>query len=264
MTSNTDEMSRMRNKDIEKRVRRTTDDVDPYLTIVVPVRNEEQFIGDTLSMLAEQDYPRDRFEVVVVDGMSIDRTRDVVREFVVAHRTINLRLLENPGWLSSRGRNIGIRAARGRLIAVIDGHVHIPNNGLFQAMEDLAERSGALCLARPAPLLVSSIRAGTPYWIGVARGSWIAHSAHSYIYSDFEGFVDPRSSGFAYDREVFSRVGYFDESFDAAEDVEFHYRLQAAGIQAYTSNRLTINSYPRSTIGGLFRQMMRYGLGRAA
>jgi succinoglycan biosynthesis protein ExoA len=234
-----------------------------YLTVIVPARNEEQFIGDTLGMLAAQDYPSDRFEILVVDGMSTDKTRDVVGQFMAAHPQINLRLLENPGRLSSCARNIGVRAARGKLIAVIDAHVHVPNIQLFRAMERLKEKSGALCLARPAPLLVPSIREGKAYWIAVARGSWLAHSARSYIYSDFEGFVDPQSSGFAYDREVFSRAGYFDESFDAAEDVEFHYRLLAAGIEAYTAPELTINSYPRSTIGGLFNQMVRYGVGRA-
>ena len=240
-----------------------TDSFTSHLTVVVPIRNEERYIDDTLAMFARQDYPRDRFEILVVDGMSIDKTREKVQEFIATHPDVNLRLLDNPGRLSSCGRNIGVRAACGRLIAVIDGHVFIPNNQLFRTMERLKEKSGALCLARPAPLLVPAIGEGTPYWITVARGSWIAHSAHSYIYSDFEGFVDPRSSGFAYDRAVFTRVGYFDESFDAAEDVEFHYRLLAAGIQAYTAAELTINSYPRPTIAGLFHQMKRYGVGRA-
>ncbi len=102
-----------------------------------------------------------------------------------------------------------------------------------------------------------------PLWIALARKSWLAHSRRSYIYGEFEGFVDPVSSGFAYDREVFDRVGYFDETFDAAEDVEFHHRLKRAGIEAYTSSALTIYSYPRSTLLGLFRQMTRYGVGRA-
>ena len=113
------------------------------------------------------------------------------------------------------------------------------------------------------PLLVPELAEGKAFWIAVARRCPLGHSRKSYIYSDYEGFIDPVSSGFAYDRQVFSQVGYFDEAFDAAEDVEFHHRLRAAGIRAYTSPELTIYSYPRQTLAALFRQMVRYGVGRA-
>ena len=234
-----------------------------YLTVVLPIRNEERFIVETLEALVKQDYPKERYEVIVVDGRSTDGTREIVEKFICENPDVNIRLLDNLGRLSSRARNIGARAARGRLIAVIDGHVHIPNDQLFAAMERFKEERGALCLARPAPLLVPGIENGMPLWIALARKSWPAHSRRSHIYGDYEGFVDPVSSGFAYDRDLFDRVGYFDESFDAAEDVEFHHRLKRAGIQAYTSPALTIYSYPRSTLLGLFRQMTRYGVGRA-
>jgi succinoglycan biosynthesis protein ExoA len=234
-----------------------------YLTIIIPVRNEERFIGETLHALANQDYPKDRFELIVVDGRSTDNTRAEVDKFINLHHDINIRLLDNPGRLSSRARNIGIKAARGQLIGVVDGHVYIPNGHLFKNMERLKEKNSALCLARPAPLDVPGLEQGIPFWIAVARKSWLGHSRNSYIYSNFEGFVDPMSSGFAYDRSVFQKVGYFDESFDAAEDVEFHFRLKRAGIMAYTSPDLLICSYPRESLSSLFHQQVRYGVGRA-
>jgi succinoglycan biosynthesis protein ExoA len=234
-----------------------------YLSIIVPVRNEETFIAATLEMLATQDYPKDRFEIIVVDGRSEDKTTEVVMEYIQNHRTVNICLLHNPGRLSSRARNIGIRNAKGQLIAVVDGHVYIPNDQLFTSMEHLKEENHALCLARPAPLDVPGLKEGTAYWIAVARKTWLGHSRHSYIYSKYEGFLNPISSGFAYDRTVFGRVGHFDESFDAAEDVEFHFRLQQAGILAYSSHRFLIYSYPRNSLISLFRQQVRYGVGRA-
>ena len=234
-----------------------------YLTVVVPIRNEEHCIRETLDALAAQDYPQRRYELVVVDGRSTDATRDVVTSFVRERPDVNVRMMDNPGRLSSRARNIGIHAARGQLIGIIDGHVHVPNDKLFANMERLKEENGALCLARPAPLLTPYGKEGTAFWIAVARKSWLAHSRNSYIYSEHEGFVDPVSSGFAYDRSLFDRVGYFDETFDAAEDVEFHYRLKEAGIEAYTSPDLTINSCSRESYRALFRQMTRYGIGRA-
>lgn len=234
-----------------------------YLSIIVPVRNEERFIADTMQALIQQDYPRDRFEILVVDGRSTDNTRQVVEQMGGRYPDAHIRLLDNPGLLSSRARNIGIKEAKGKLVAVIDGHVYIPGNRLFADMERLKEKNGALCLSRPAPLDVPGIEGGKPYWIAVARKCWLGHSTKSFIYSDYEGFVDPMSAGFAYDREVFSKVGYFDESFDAAEDVEFHYRLKQAGVEAYTSPSLLIYSYPRESLSSLFRQQTRYGEGRA-
>ena len=234
-----------------------------YLSIVIPIRNEERFIVETLKSLIEQDYPRDRFELLVVDGRSTDNTRSVVERVIKDNPEATVRLLDNKGFLSSRARNVGIRAAEGKLIAVIDGHVHIPDRYLFQNMERLKEDNKALCLSRPAPLDVPGLTRGAPYWIAVARKCWLGHSTKSFIYSAYEGYVDPVTAGFAYDRSVFDTVGYFDESFDAAEDVEFHYRLKKAGILAYTSPTLLIYSYPRESLSALFRQQTRYGDGRA-
>lgn len=232
------------------------------ITVVVPVRNEGRNIRATLTELLDQDYSPDRYEVIVVDGRSDDNTSQVVRHVISERSDRQVRLLDNPGRLSSCARNLGVRAARGELIAVIDGHVKIPTRQLFASMQRLKTQHAALCLARPAPLFMSDGKGTMAEWIARARKTWLAHSQVSYIYSDHEGFVDPVSSGFAYDRAIFEQVGYFDESFDAAEDVEFHHRLKRAGIQAYTSAELTIYSFPRSSLRGLFRQMTRYGVGR--
>jgi hypothetical protein len=76
------------------------------------------------------------------------------------------------------------------------------------------------------------------------------------------GFVDPASSGATYRRPVFSRLGVYDESFDACEDVEFNTRVAAAGYKAYTDPRLAVYYAPRQSVRALFRQMARYGVGR--
>ena len=65
-----------------------------------------------------------------------------------------------------------------------------------------------------------------------------------------------------YHRSIFDRFGVFDESFDAAEDLEYNYRLEQAGIKAYISPRFTVRYYPRRDFRGLFEQMTRYGVGR--
>ena len=235
-----------------------------YLSVVIPIRNEEKFIIETLDLMTNQDYPKERYELIIVDGLSTDNTHALVDEYISSHPNFNIHIYDNPGLLSSRARNIGAKKAKGKMIAVIDAHVYIPNDQLFKNMEHLKEKSGALALSRPAPLDVPGLdKNSLAYWISIGRKSWIGHSRSSFIYSDYEGFVDPVSAGFAYDRAAFEKVGYFDEDFDAAEDVEFHFRLKQAGIESFTSPLFLIYSYPRFSFKDLFRQQTRYGEGRA-
>jgi glycosyltransferase involved in cell wall biosynthesis len=234
-----------------------------YLSVVTPVKNEEPFIRKTLEMLIHQNYPSERFEIIVVDGESNDATRDIVNEMISNYPKNNIKLLSNPSILSSSGRNIGVKNSQGELIAVIDGHIYIDNNELFQTMERITEEKKALCLARPAPLLAPHLKNQKAIWIAIARKSFLGHSKKSYIYSNKEGFVEPESSGFAYKKELFKRYGYFDENFDAAEDVEFNHRLNLNSIKAYTSPKLKIFYYPRDNLIALMKQQIRYGVGRA-
>ena len=80
--------------------------------------------------------------------------------------------------------------------------------------------------------------------------------------ADGEGFVPPQSVAIAYRREVFDRIGLFDERFDACEDVEFNQRADEAGLTCFFTPRVAVHYHPRSTLSGLFRQMARYGRGR--
>jgi len=225
----------------------------------MPVRNEVRFIRDTLGQLLGQEYPVDRFEIVVADGMSDDGTREVVKDVARDHPQI--RLLDNLKRFSSAGRNVGFRNGRGELFLVVDGHCYIPDDQLLANLVLCFEKSGADCLGRPQPLDPPGLTLFQSS-VALARGSWLGHGENSLIYSGYEGFCSPVSNGAAYRREVFERIGYVDENFDAAEDVEFNYRVEQSGQKCYTSPMLTVRYYPRETLGELFQQMKRYGMGR--
>lgn len=233
--------------------------MDPFITVVMPVRNEARFIRSTLEMLLRQNYPADRFEIIVADGESSDGTEVIVEEMSEVHPQI--RLVQNPRRKSSSGRNLGFRLGSGDYFLVVDGHCHIDGDGLLRAVADSFERSGADCLGRPQPLDPPGL---TPFQetVALARGSWLGHSRQSLIYARYEGFASPVSNGAAYRRELFRKIGYVDEGMDACEDVEFNYRLEKAGMLCYTSPALTVRYFPRENLPGLFRQMHRYGLGR--
>ena len=241
-------------------------DRDPLLpdtldiTIVIPVRNEGAHVEAILGDLLAQDFPAERMEILVVDGASDDDTAARVR--AVAARDGRVKLLSNPARLSSAARAIGSRAAVGRYVAFVDGHCRIESRRLLSDMVALFAKTGADALARPQPLVPVGANP-TARAIALARTSPLGHSTKSEIYGDREARVSPVSSGAMYRREVFARVGTFDPAFDAAEDVEFNYRVERAGLVCYTSNALAVRYEPRRTYGALWRQMFRYGIGRA-
>ena len=231
----------------------------PFISVIVPVRNEAAFLRGTLEQLLSQDYPVDRFEVLVADGDSTDATRDIVAELMLEHA--NLRLLDNPRRWSSGGRNTAVAVARGELIVLIDGHCELDNPHYLDEIASAFERSGADCVGRPQPLDVTG---ASPLQraIAAARSSRLGHHTASFIYAEREGFVPPQSVAVAYRRTVFDAVGIFDESFDACEDVEFNHRVAKAGMTCYFTPCVAVRYFPRSSLAGLFRQMARYGRGR--
>jgi succinoglycan biosynthesis protein ExoA len=232
----------------------------PIITIAMPVRNEGRFIKETLIQILGQDYPSDRFEVIVADGMSEDNTRQIVLEIIKNYP--NVKLIENPGRLPSSGRNVGFRNGKGDIFLVIDGHCRIPTNYLLKDVANCFEKSGAQCLGRPQPFVIPK-KSNIEKAIALARSSWLGHSSNSFIHADTEGFVNPISVGCAYRREVFEKIGFLDESFDACEDVEFNYRVEKAGFRTFFSPKIAIYYYPREALSGLWRQLIRYGMGRS-
>jgi succinoglycan biosynthesis protein ExoA len=231
----------------------------PFISVIVPVRNEAAFIRRTLEPLLRQNYDPGRYEVLVADGRSTDATREIVAELAREHP--NLRLLDNPRRWSSAGRNVAVREARGDIIVLIDGHCDVDGPNYLLELTDAFARSGADCLGRPQPLDVMGATS-LQRAVAAARSSPLGHNPGSYIYSSAEAFVSPRSVAVAYWRSVFDTVGLFDESFDACEDVEFNHRLEKAGLRCFFTPRVTVRYHPRKALRGVFRQLARYGRGR--
>jgi cellulose synthase/poly-beta-1,6-N-acetylglucosamine synthase-like glycosyltransferase len=240
--------------------RRYSTELYPFISVLVPVRNEERHLERTLQALLTQDYPADRYEVIVADGQSEDGTVDIVRRW--QQRFAHLHLVTNPRRWSSAGRNAAWRLSRGEYIVIVDGHCHLPNQGYLRQVAEAFALSGADCLGRPQPLEVPN---PTPFQeaVALARRSWLGHNPDSDIFAETPRFIPAQNTAVAYRREVFHQVGLFDESFDACEDVEFNTRVDQAGLRCYFAPTLRVHYEPRRSFGALFYQLRRYGTGRA-
>jgi len=229
------------------------------VSVMVPVRNEESFIGDTLDQLLAQQHDDIEVEILVVDGRSTDKTREIVVQYVEQYPEI--RLLDNPVKLSSAARNKAIEQSHGDYLVLIDGHCEIPSRTYFIDLVDAFERSSADCLGRPQPLDVTD---ATPLQraIAVARASYLGHHPGSYVYTDQEVDCPAISVAVAYRRSVFEEVGYFDERFDACEDCDLNHRIDKASLKCRLAPKLIVKYQPRNSLRDLFRQLYRYGRGR--
>jgi GT2 family glycosyltransferase len=233
----------------------------PFVSFVVPVRNEERHIRACLESLVAQQYPSDQFEIVVVDGRSTDGTRAIIGGIAAEHDGVQLRLLDNPARSVAPGRNLGIRAARGEVIVFVEGHARL-DEGFLATVADRLARTGARCLGRYVEQLIpedNAVQRAT----GIARKSRLARNPHSGRFAEErEGWISPLGVATVYRSDVFGEFGAYDESFTTNEDVEFNYRLERAGLLAWRAPRLRYRLHPRETLGGLFAQMCRYGVGK--
>ncbi|MDR1384692.1 MAG: glycosyltransferase family 2 protein [Planctomycetaceae bacterium] len=230
-----------------------------FISVIVPVRNEEKHITAVLDALLAQEYPKDRFEVLVADGCSTDKTYETVRGYAERHSQIQLFL--NPKKLSSAARNIGIRESHGEIIVIIDGHCLIDNPQMFANIDRAMRSSEIAALGRPQPLFLENASA-LQKAIALARHSRLGHHPDSFIYSDQPQRVPAISTAVVYRRAVFEQIGMFDERFDACEDCELNYRIDQAGLLCYFTPDIAVSYKPRNSIRGLFRQLYRYGRGR--
>ncbi len=230
------------------------------VSVIVPVRNEGASLRTTLLGLARQDFPVTDYEILVVDGRSEDGTLGIVWDL---QRAIpNLHLLDNPNRLASAGRNVGVRNAQGEYFVIVDGHCQVDDPAFLTHLVEAFESSGADSLGRPQPL---SAENPTVFQraVSAARASWLGHNPDSAIYSNVARFLPADNVAVAYRRDVFDKVGFFDESFDACEDVEFNTRVRLAGLTCYFTPTIAVAYRPRATLRGLAHQLTRYGRGRA-
>jgi succinoglycan biosynthesis protein ExoA len=226
----------------------------PRVSVVLPIRNEADHIEACLERLLRQAYPRDRLEVVVVDGASDDGTREVVERVRANHPDADLRLLDNPQRTVPPALNIGIRAARGDVIVRMDGHA-VPAPDYVAACVAALARSGAANVGG-----VVEAEGATPFGQAVALATQhpLGAGDAKHRIGGAAGDVDTVPFG-AFRRDVFEKVGLFDESLVRNQDYEFNVRIRAAGERVHFDPRIRFAYTPRGSVRALWSQYLQYG-----
>jgi cellulose synthase/poly-beta-1,6-N-acetylglucosamine synthase-like glycosyltransferase len=230
----------------------------PFVSLVMSLRNEEKFLPQSLAAVEEQDYPKDLYELIAVDGGSTDRSVEILQSFPlsVAHTTLATgRNLTIP---AAMNRGIGI--ARGDIIIKLDAHGYPSRNfvrGIAERLRDqpdLGAVGGCIVQLGETPAAEANGWARTSVF-GVGRGPYTAGQE--------EGYVASVQCG-GYRREVLERIGTFDEEIGVGEDDELNWRVIKAGYKILFLSGVEFFYYARPTLKALFRQHLWYGDGRTA
>jgi glycosyltransferase involved in cell wall biosynthesis len=219
------------------------------VSVIVPIRNEERYIAACLQSLVDQTFSSEAYEILVIEGRSSDRSRGIIEEF--GRRYGNVRCLDNPAAIAPAAMNIGIRNAAGEFIVRADGHNFYPKDYIANCVKCL-EETGADNVGGPwrtvppddtvGAKLVAAILTN-PFGVGDSR----------FRTSRFEGFVDTVPFG-AFRRDLFDRIGMYNEKLVRNQDNELNARIRSAGGKIYQTPALTTEYHPIGNVFALLKQ----------
>jgi glycosyltransferase involved in cell wall biosynthesis len=228
----------------------------PLVTVIMPVRNEADFIARSLGAVLAQDYPHDRMEVLIADGMSTDATRAIIAETAAQHPGISIRVLDNPGQIVPTGMNIALREAHGTIIVRVDGHCEIAPDYVSRCVEHL-QADGVDGVGGPIQT-VGNTELSRTIAVAMSTGFGVGGSAFRTVH-DKPMLVDTIAFP-AYTRSAIDAAGPYDEELVRNQDDEYNYRLRGLGFRLLLSPDIRSRYYSRSSLRSLWRQYYQYGL----
>jgi glycosyltransferase involved in cell wall biosynthesis len=224
----------------------------PTVSVIIPCRNEVASIDKSLRSVLSQQRPSQQLEVIVADGMSDDGTRSVLEAIARDHP--ELRVIDNPAQIASTGLNAAIGVAKGQVIVRMDAHTDYAPDYVCQSLavleESCADAVGGPWVGRGIHPVARAVAAvfRSPFCAGTARG-------HDPTYA---GPIDTVYLG-CWRREIFDRLGLFDEELARNEDDEFSLRIIRSGGTIFQSPRIRSWYTPRGSLKALLHQYAQYG-----
>lgn len=218
--------------------------------------NEEKNLESLFSDIRNQDYPHEKMEIIFVNAMSTDRTRELMENFAKENNGFSrVKILDNPKKIQAAGWNLAIQEARGDIILRVDAHTMIPPQFVTNSVKSI--ESGEWVTGGPRPNIVEG---NTPWkhTLLLAEKSLFGSSIAPYRQSHQKSYVKSVFHG-AYRKEVFDKAGLFNEDLGRTEDNEMHYRIRKAGYKICYDPQIISYQHSRGTWYEMIRQ--KYGNG---
>lgn len=232
------------------------------ISVIIAVKDEEEYIERCIKSIINQDFPKDLYQIVVVDGMSTDNTVKIVNKLIDIYSN-KIKLYQNPKMWQSSGRNIAIKNERTDFVAYIDGHCIADSKWLSILYDTMKNLDGKIKVAGVGSVHKSpKDESLTGVAIEQVFSTLIGGFGSSYIPAKSQKEVD--TVGFVlYKRDALEEVGYYDENMRYGEDFSLNYKLRRAGYKLFVEPRAIVYYYKRKTISSFLRQMYNYGVAKA-
>lgn len=232
----------------------------PFVTAMIVVRNEEAYIKRAILSFLNQKYPKNKMELLIIDGISEDGTiktaKETVDNFSKKYEIPQVRYLQNPKKLLASGWNIGIKEAKGEFVVRIDAHAQADPYLIPKCINILLNYPDVVCaggkieteaLTKTGKIIANVL--SSPFGVGNAK----------FRYSEHSGYVDTVAYGI-YRKSIFSQAGYFNESFQRNQDNDMHGRIKKCGGKFYLDTSVVSLYHSRESIKGMIKQA--FGNGR--
>ena len=227
----------------------------PRVSIIIPCRNEAGYIANCLDSILASDYPQDQLEILVADGRSTDGTRELLTDYCAQHASV--RLLDNARGTTPAGLNVAIQASSGAIVIRMDVHVLYPPDYISRLVRGLeetgADNVGGVLETVPADNtpMARAIALGMSHRFGVGN-------AHFRVGATERREVDTVPFG-CFRRELFSRIGLFDEELIRNQDDEFNFRVITQGGRVLLLPDVSCRYFARRSLHQLARMYYQYG-----
>ncbi len=224
----------------------------PLVSIIIPCRNEEEYIEQNINSILNQSY-EGLIEILVVDGISDDNTQEIVKKISKQHP--NVFLYKNQHKITSHALNIGIEKCKGEYFAIIGGHSYIDTNFIKKNIEILTANEKVGCSGG----VIKNIHLNnTGLYISKAMASKFGVGNATFRTGGKKGFVDTVAFGM-YRKSVVNKIGVFDKTLVRNQDDEYNFRLTKAGYKIYFSPEIISYYYVRGSYSKLSKQYYQYG-----
>ncbi|MCP6720030.1 MAG: glycosyltransferase family 2 protein [Patescibacteria group bacterium] len=228
----------------------------PFISVIIPCRNEEQSIGKVLDSLIANDYPKELLEIIIVDGTSSDRTKEIAKDYSADHTFI--KVLDNPKKITPVAMNIGIKNSKGELITKTDAHSLYPKDYLSKCVKYLREYSadavGGIAKATPsAPTMTARAITSSLSSVFGAGGSGFRTGTEKPNWAD-------TAFGTCYKKTLFEKVGLFNENLVRSQDMELNLRIKNSGGKILLVPDIVIEYYPKSTFFSFLKHNFKDGI----
>lgn len=228
--------------------------VKAFISVVMPIYNEEKYIENCIDSLLLQDYPQECMEWIFVDGMSSDRTREVIEAYIEKHPKL-IKILSNPNKTVPYAMNIGIKEARGKYIIRLDAHADYNTDYISKCVYYLdttdADNVGGVAETKSKGFVGNAIAKMLSSRFGVGNSEFRTNGE--------SGYVDTVPFG-AFRREVFEKWGGYDERLTRNQDNEMNYRIRKNGGKIYLSSDIKLSYYCRDSIKSISDMAVKNGM----